>query len=351
MVKITFKIYRVHDYDLYTLYNSKVFNFTKLVKQVLTAYAEKRKFYINVPAIDDAGTAGAYKTAQIQFDEEKDYEALSVIERIKPNCRTLFIKKLLRQSLSNFDYFYIDNDGSSQQTYEESAIRPREFHKSNGYTKQVKPKAVRKKNQQKEPQTAQNIHNPAHDPIDYVKGHHMKLETNVPENVYPDINNVHSNESEESVSANDVLMHLGKQPETNRQNVAVNIGETKTQVYKNEPEPNKNSYAGTTGISQTSKPTQTQAQESPEMAAFKAMMNNPEMMQQMQQFMQMQQKMMNGNVPQSETATPVYTDKPRDMGILEMSQNTTADNNVTEDEDDIDDLAGLANQLMNSIGM
>ena len=42
-MQITFKLYRSHDYDLLVLYQAKVLSFSKLVKQVLTAYAEKKE--------------------------------------------------------------------------------------------------------------------------------------------------------------------------------------------------------------------------------------------------------------------------------------------------------------------
>lgn len=110
-MKIAFKIYRVQDYDLYTLYCSKVFNFSKLVRDILTAYANKKKYYVNIPQ----GRIGnsvrkASKLVLVNLDENKDADAISLLSHIKPGMRTLFIKKILRQSLSDFDYFYYDEE-------------------------------------------------------------------------------------------------------------------------------------------------------------------------------------------------------------------------------------------------
>lgn len=116
-MRVTMRLYRIHDLDLITFIETHKLNFQKAVYCALTSFTNDELFFIEIPPKREAGKELNLKrvyTKVLTLDEKKDKEAILLLKKINDGKRNNFLKNLLRLYLCNpmSENFLIDESDS-----------------------------------------------------------------------------------------------------------------------------------------------------------------------------------------------------------------------------------------------
>ena len=109
--EIRLRLYRIQDYDLYTIYFDKNYRFGAICREVVNAYAERRPApVIEVKEVSPLpkGRPISITTSFLLRDEDvKAQEMLNVLAKRGRNANN-FVKHLIRRSLYGIENIYFD---------------------------------------------------------------------------------------------------------------------------------------------------------------------------------------------------------------------------------------------------
>ena len=102
-VKQTIRLYKAHDLDLITFYETHQFNIIKAMYSALVSFSKKEHFVIEVPPqrLKQLNNVRRVYQKTLILDDEKDAEAINLLSKIAEGCRNNFLKNLLRLYLCN----------------------------------------------------------------------------------------------------------------------------------------------------------------------------------------------------------------------------------------------------------
>lgn len=96
------RLYKRHDADLLAIYLNKDYNFRKLLREALRAYAKGTPFFFYPPVLCDSEmieiSDGHYQTS-LKVSRNKDPEVYDLIQTFKENRRNAAIKSILRGAI------------------------------------------------------------------------------------------------------------------------------------------------------------------------------------------------------------------------------------------------------------
>jgi len=94
----TIRLYKFHDRDLFTFATDYHFNLTKAVYCALSAFTKGEVFVMKLPEKNGNAVTVTKKVYSriLSLDEEKDAEAVKLLDMIKSGYRNNFLKSLLR---------------------------------------------------------------------------------------------------------------------------------------------------------------------------------------------------------------------------------------------------------------
>ena len=102
-VKQTIRLYKAHDLDLITFYETHQFNIIKAMYSALVSFSKKEHFVIEVPPqrLKQLNNVRRVYQKTLILDDEKDAEAINLLSKIAEGYRNNFLKNLLRLYLCN----------------------------------------------------------------------------------------------------------------------------------------------------------------------------------------------------------------------------------------------------------
>lgn len=110
-MKITMRLYRIHDLDLLYLYKLPDFSIQKAIKNALKAYISGQDLTIDYPTTDDLLLP---KTAMIHIylSEKKDAEIIAWLKNISKGYRNSLLKNIVRSYLKEpgIEPYLLDNN-------------------------------------------------------------------------------------------------------------------------------------------------------------------------------------------------------------------------------------------------
>lgn len=120
-VKVTIRLYRLHDPDLLTLMNTHNLSLRKTAYCVLKAFSKGEFFVISIPPVNELNYEMAKKvyTSMLILDSEKDADIIEMLSYIQDGYRNNFIKTLLRLYLSfpASEMFLVDSESSKKDLF------------------------------------------------------------------------------------------------------------------------------------------------------------------------------------------------------------------------------------------
>ena len=110
-MKITMRLYRIHDLDLLYLYKLPDFSIQKAIKSALKAYLAEQDLTIDYPIVDDLLLP---KTAMIHIylSEKKDAEIIAWLKNVSKGYRNSLLKNIFRSYLKepSVEPYLLDNN-------------------------------------------------------------------------------------------------------------------------------------------------------------------------------------------------------------------------------------------------
>lgn len=98
-MKIRVRLYHYHDLDLVSLYREGRISISKAIKCTLKAFAQKKYMQLEVGSKKCEKTAKPVYMFNVILNEEKDQDAIELLNKIENGYRNNFIKQLLREYL------------------------------------------------------------------------------------------------------------------------------------------------------------------------------------------------------------------------------------------------------------
>lgn len=114
-MRVTIRLYRIHDLDLITFIETHKLNFQKAMYCALTSFTNNELFLIEIPPRREKRKELNLKrvyTMALTLDEVKDKNAILILKKIKDGKRNNFLKNLLRLYLCNpmSENFLVDEE-------------------------------------------------------------------------------------------------------------------------------------------------------------------------------------------------------------------------------------------------
>ena len=107
--KYKIRLYRVQDFDLYTIYYAKNFDFGKACREVILAYAGSQPSpKYSLIGVDSLAPGHPMNTAIVISIEDDEKAAIDMLGRLSYKNRNNFIKALLRRSLTDIEALYFE---------------------------------------------------------------------------------------------------------------------------------------------------------------------------------------------------------------------------------------------------
>lgn len=131
MISIRLRLYRIHDYDLYILYLSKHFDFTRAVKDALFAYYNGEMANIRVTERDIVYPKNPKKLIStiITFNEHTESDIIDLIFSVEKGNRNMFIKNVVRKNLSGMENFYFDKQETKSKAPKQTIVNDHPVNK------------------------------------------------------------------------------------------------------------------------------------------------------------------------------------------------------------------------------
>lgn len=116
-MRVTVRLYRIHDLDLITFIELHKLNFQKAMYCALTSFTNGELFFIEIPPKRDEGKELNLRrvyTMVLTLDEKKDKDTILLLKKINNGKRNNFLKNLLRLYLCNpmSENFLVDEKDS-----------------------------------------------------------------------------------------------------------------------------------------------------------------------------------------------------------------------------------------------
>lgn len=122
-MRVTMRLYKMHDLDLIALYQNKSFHFTKAVYSCLSSLVRGHPFWIEEPefCVDFEHTSKIIQIALIIPDNDK--EVINLLHNVKRGIRNSYIKNLMRSFIlrPNLNVYY------EKEIQEPSSLTDREY--------------------------------------------------------------------------------------------------------------------------------------------------------------------------------------------------------------------------------
>lgn len=99
IVRITLRLYRMHDLDIITFVETHKLDFRKAMYCALKAFSKGEVFVIDIPPKREEGSELDLRrvySLMMYLDTERDKEVIEMLSKIKEGCRNNFMKNLLR---------------------------------------------------------------------------------------------------------------------------------------------------------------------------------------------------------------------------------------------------------------
>lgn len=123
-VRVTIRLYRIHDLDLITFVETHKLSMRKAMYCALTAFSKGEHFVINIPPLrDESFKAKKVYSMYLILDSEKDSKSIEILNKIKEGNRNNFMKNLLRMYLCNpMSETFLENQDDMDFFYQKFSI-------------------------------------------------------------------------------------------------------------------------------------------------------------------------------------------------------------------------------------
>lgn len=125
-IRVTIRLYRMHDLDLITFVELHKLNIQKAVYCALTSFAKGELFLIKIPPRRAGGeelNLSRVYSFTVLFDAERDKNAILLLSKIADGRRNNFLKNLLRLYLCNpMSEMFLKDESDADFFYDKFAI-------------------------------------------------------------------------------------------------------------------------------------------------------------------------------------------------------------------------------------
>lgn len=125
-VRVTIRLYRMHDLDLITFVELHELNLQKAVYCALTSFTKGELFLIKIPPRRESGKElklNRVYAFTMLLDTEKDKDAILLLSKITDGKRNNFLKNLLRLYLCNpMSEMFLESETDVEYFYDKFAI-------------------------------------------------------------------------------------------------------------------------------------------------------------------------------------------------------------------------------------